>query len=230
MPGEDVSSEKEMVPAELAFPAASVAVAETATKPLPRVVRSPEVRTTATSAAPLPMTVLVSVPEVPVKVTETEEPDSAVRVTMPFEAEAIELLTEAGVDRIVPWAASRSIGKGTDKFAITAREASKQSRRFRIPEVTDLATTAQICEAVKISDLAIAFHESATHKLSDQISSHNVAHLLIIIGPEGGLTDEELAAFEAAGAKVALMGRPILRSAHAGIAAVSAVSALLKVW
>ena len=60
--------------------------------------------------------------------------------------------------------------------------------------------------------------------------NHNVEHLLIIIGPEGGLTDEEIAAFTEAGAKVALMGRPILRSAHAGIAAVSAVSALLKVW
>ena len=144
--------------------------------------------------------------------------------------EAIELLTEAGVDRIVPWASARSIGKGSEKFAITAREASKQSRRFRIPEVTDVSTTAQICEAIKLSDLAIAFHESATSKLSDQVSSHNVEHLLIIIGPEGGLTDEEIAAFTEAGAKVALMGRPILRSAHAGIAAVSAVSALLKVW
>jgi 16S rRNA (uracil1498-N3)-methyltransferase len=144
--------------------------------------------------------------------------------------EAIELLTEAGVDRIVPWASARSIGKGSEKFVVTAREASKQSRRFRIPEVTELATTAQICEAIKISDLAIAFHESATTKLSDQISSHNVEHLLIIIGPEGGLTDEEISAFTQAGAKVALMGRPILRSAHAGIAAVSAVSALLKVW
>jgi 16S rRNA (uracil1498-N3)-methyltransferase len=144
--------------------------------------------------------------------------------------EAIELLTEAGVDRIVPWASARSIGKGSEKFAITAREASKQSRRFRIPEVTDVATTAQICEAFKLSDLAIVFHESATAKLSDQVSSHNVEHLLIIIGPEGGLTDEEIAAFTEAGAKVALMGRPILRSAHAGIAAVSAVSALLKVW
>ena len=144
--------------------------------------------------------------------------------------EAVELLTEAGVDRIVPWASARSIGKGSEKFAVTAREASKQSRRFRIPEVTETATTAQICEAIKVSDLAIAFHESATSKLSDQVSSHNVEHLLIIIGPEGGLTDEEIAAFTDAGAKVALMGRPILRSAHAGIAAVSAVSALLKVW
>jgi len=144
--------------------------------------------------------------------------------------DAIELLTEAGVDRIVPWVSARSIGKGSDKFAVTAREASKQARRFRIPEVTQVATTAQICEAIKVSDLSIAFHESASAKLSDQVSSHNVEHLLIIIGPEGGLTDEELATFEAAGAKVALMGRPILRSAHAGIAAVSAVSALLKVW
>ena len=144
--------------------------------------------------------------------------------------EAVELLTEAGVDRIVPWASARSIGKGSEKFAITAREASKQSRRFRIPEVTEVATTTQICDAIKISDLALVFHESATAKLSDQVSSHNVEHLLIIIGPEGGLTDEEIAAFTDAGAKVALMGLPILRSAHAGIAAISAVSALLKVW
>ena len=144
--------------------------------------------------------------------------------------EAIELLTEAGVDRIVPWASARSIGKASEKFSVTAREASKQSRRLRIPEVTDIATTEQICEAIKLSDLAIAFHESSDVKLSDCISSHNVAHLLIIIGPEGGITSTELEAFKEAGAKVALMGRPIMRSAHAGIAAVAAVSALLKVW
>ncbi|MFZ4107828.1 MAG: 16S rRNA (uracil(1498)-N(3))-methyltransferase [Candidatus Planktophila sp.] len=144
--------------------------------------------------------------------------------------ETIELLTEAGVDRIVPWAASRSIGKASDKFSITARESSKQSRRLRIPEVTDIATTSQICEAIALSDLAIVFHESTDVKLSDCVSSHNVAHLLIIIGPEGGITPTEIEEFKAAGAKVALMGRPILRSAHAGIAAVAAVSALLKVW
>ncbi len=144
--------------------------------------------------------------------------------------EAIELLTEAGVDRIVPWAASRSIGKASEKFTVTAREASKQSRRLRIPEVTDIATTSQICEAIALSDLAIVFHESTEMKLSDCVSSHNVAHLLIIIGPEGGITPTEIEEFKAAGAKVALMGRPILRSAHAGIAAVAAVSALLKVW
>jgi 16S rRNA (uracil1498-N3)-methyltransferase len=144
--------------------------------------------------------------------------------------EAIELLTEAGVDRIVPWLATRSIGKTSEKFQITAREASKQSRRFRIPEVTGVAQNDQICEAIRLSDLAIVFHESAQTKLSDQITSGSVENLLIIIGPEGGITDQELAVFTDAGAKTALMGRPILRSAHAGLAAVSAVSALLKVW
>jgi len=144
--------------------------------------------------------------------------------------EAIELLTEAGVDRIVPWLATRSIGKTSEKFQITAREASKQSRRFRIPEVTGVAQTDQICESIRLSDLAIVFHESAQTKLSDQITSGSVENLLIIIGPEGGITDQELAVFTEAGAKTALMGRPILRSAHAGLAAVSAVSALLKVW
>jgi 16S rRNA (uracil1498-N3)-methyltransferase len=144
--------------------------------------------------------------------------------------EAIELLTEAGVDRIVPWQASRSIGKVSEKFSVTAREASKQSRRLRIPAVTEIATTEQICEAIRVSDLAVVFHESSTTKLSDAISSHNVANLLIIIGPEGGITSTELDQFVEAGAKVALMGRPVMRSAHAGIAAVAAVSSLLKVW
>ena len=144
--------------------------------------------------------------------------------------EAIELLTEAGVDRIVPWQAARSIGKASDKFSVTAREASKQSRRLRIPEVTSIATTAQICEAIKVSDLAVVFHESAEVKLSDAITSHNISNLLVIIGPEGGITPVELELFTDAGARTALMGRPILRSAHAGIAAVAALSALLKVW
>jgi 16S rRNA (uracil1498-N3)-methyltransferase len=144
--------------------------------------------------------------------------------------EAIELLTEVGVDRIVPWQASRSIGKLSEKFSVTAREASKQARRLRIPVITEIATTEQVCEAIRVSDLAVVFHESSTTKLSDAISSHNVANLLIIIGPEGGITSTELDQFVEAGAKVALMGRPILRSAHAGIAAVAAVSALLKVW
>jgi 16S rRNA (uracil1498-N3)-methyltransferase len=146
--------------------------------------------------------------------------------------EAIELCTEGGADRIVMWKAARSIGKSEDKIEklqTTAREASKQSRRFRIPEVTGVATTNAIIDHIAQADLAIVFHESATLKVS-QLVLPRYNKVAIIIGPEGGLTDDEIDTFAAAGAKVALMGRPILRSAHAGLAALSAVNTALSVW
>ena len=146
--------------------------------------------------------------------------------------ETVELCTEGGADRIVMWKAARSIGKSDDKIEklhVTAREASKQSRRFRIPEVLGVAATNAVVDQIAQADLAIVFHESATMKLS-QIVTPGCKKVAIIIGPEGGLTDDEIDTFAAAGAKVALMGRPILRSAHAGLAALSAVNTALSVW
>ena len=146
--------------------------------------------------------------------------------------EAIEMCTEGGVDRIVMWKASRSIGKSDDKMEklqTTAREASKQSRRFRIPEVIGVAATNAVVDQIAQADLAIVFHESATMKVSELVAP-GCKKVAIIIGPEGGLTDEEIDTFAAAGAKVALMGRPVLRSAHAGLAALSAVNTALSVW
>ena len=147
--------------------------------------------------------------------------------------EAVELLTEAGADVIVPWLANRSISRTEviSKFATTAREASKQSRRLFIPQLHETVKERGVFELIKGADLALVFHESAQGKLSEiitpQIKAKNV---LVVIGPEGGITDEELAAFAAAGAHVAGLGRPILRSAHAGLAALSAVNSLLKVF
>ena len=149
--------------------------------------------------------------------------------------ECIELLTEAGVDTIIPWSAQRSIGKaekGIDKLQVTAREASKQSRRLFIPEVTEVANTSTVSDLISEYDLVLVFHESATNKVSEIVTRKYLEsqNVMIIIGPEGGITNEELEIFASAGAKVALMGRPILRSAHAGLAAMSAVNALIKVW
>ena len=149
--------------------------------------------------------------------------------------ECIELLTEGGVDTIIPWSAQRSIGKaekGVEKLQVTAREASKQSRRLFIPEVTDVANTSKVVELIGQHDLVLVFHESATSKISEIVTRKyfESKRVMIIIGPEGGITNEEIEIFKSAGAKVALMGRPILRSAHAGLAAVSAVNALIKVW
>lgn len=146
--------------------------------------------------------------------------------------ESIELSTEGGADRIVMWKAARSIGKSEDKIeklALTAREASKQSRRYRIPVVTGVATTDNVVDEIAKADCALVFHEAATQKISEAVPK-GATKVVIIIGPEGGLTDEEVDAFAAAGAQVALMGRPILRSAHAGLAALSAVNTALSVW
>ena len=146
-----------------------------------------------------------------------------------------QLLTEAGADRLVFWSSARSIGKADktlDKLDVTVREASKQARRFRIPEIVGPLTTAQVIDEIARTDIAFLFHESATSKLSaiTPPATPAVKRALIIIGPEGGITDEELDAFTASGAKISLMGRPVFRSAHAGIAGLAAVQTLLKSW
>ena len=147
--------------------------------------------------------------------------------------ESIELNTAGGADVILLWAATRSIGKGTpdlmQKLATTAREASKQTRRNRIPFVIGVLDAKKIAAEIPNYDLTIVFHESASQKLTDVVKP-GAKKVLIIIGPEGGITDEELALFKSSGAQVALMGRPIFRSAHAGMAALSGVNAALKIW
>jgi 16S rRNA (uracil1498-N3)-methyltransferase len=146
--------------------------------------------------------------------------------------ESIEMSTEGGADRIVMWKAARSIGRADEKIEklqFTAREASKQSRRFRIPAVSGVATTDSVVDEIAKADLALVFHESAIQTISKTVTA-GATNIVIIIGPEGGLTDDELETFAAAGAKVVLMGRPILRSAHAGLAALAAVNTALSVW
>jgi 16S rRNA (uracil1498-N3)-methyltransferase len=147
--------------------------------------------------------------------------------------ESIELNTAGGADVILLWAATRSIGKATpdlmQKLATTAREASKQTRRNRIPFVMGVLDAKKIAAEIPNYDLAIVFHESAQLKLTE-IVKPGIKKVLAIIGPEGGITDEELAIFTAAGAQVALLGRPIFRSAHAGMAALSGLNAALKIW
>lgn len=142
--------------------------------------------------------------------------------------ETVELLTAAGVSEIYPWQSQRAIGKESDKWAVAALEASKQSRRFHIPTLSTKLDTDNAIKIFKDFEQVLICHESASTKISEVVKP--AAKTLIVIGPEGGISDQELAQFEAAGGKIIKLGRPVLRSAHAGIAAVSAVSALMKVW
>ena len=147
--------------------------------------------------------------------------------------ESIELNTAGGADVILLWAAARSIGKASpdlmQKLATTAREASKQTRRNRIPFVMGVLDAAKIAAEIPNYDLVIVLHEGAQRKFTEVIKPGS-QKVLVIIGPEGGLTDEEVALFAKAGAQVALLGRPIFRSAHAGMAALSGLNAALRIW
>ena len=144
---------------------------------------------------------------------------------------AVELATELGVDRIVPWTAARCvtrwrddrIAKGVAKWRSAARAAAKQSRRPRVPEVTDPMTTREVCGMLADVDLAVVLHEQARRPLSGlQIPREGA--ISVIVGPEGGLTDGELVAFRAAGAHAVRLGPEVLRTSTAGAAALAALS------
>jgi 16S rRNA (uracil1498-N3)-methyltransferase len=144
---------------------------------------------------------------------------------------AVDLATELGVDRIVPWSASRCVtrwredrvAKGVAKWRAAAHAASKQSRRPHVPEVTDLMSTREVCGLLGAADLALVLHEQARRPLADlQIPSTGT--VAVVVGPEGGLTDGEVVAFRAAGAQAVRLGAEVLRTSTAGAAALAALS------
>jgi 16S rRNA (uracil1498-N3)-methyltransferase len=149
---------------------------------------------------------------------------------------AVEVLTEVGVDRIVPWAAARSVAvwrgeratRSHAKWQATAREAAKQARRAWHPEVSALASTAEVTALVAAADLALVLHEEASTGLGALDLPEG--DVLLVVGPEGGLTAEEVATFEAAGAHAVRLGTEVLRTSTAGLAAVAALLARTDRW
>ncbi len=145
---------------------------------------------------------------------------------------AVEMLTEVGVDVIVPWAASRSVAvwrgdkqaKALAKWRTTAREAAKQARRSWFPEVADLVTTARVVELLRDASVPVVLHEAASGPLAD-LPVPGRGEIVIVVGPEGGISDEELEAFAAVGAEPVRMGTSVLRSSTAGVAATAALLA-----
>jgi 16S rRNA (uracil1498-N3)-methyltransferase len=150
--------------------------------------------------------------------------------------DAIEILVESGVDLIIPWQADRSISKwrqdSLDKWQSAAVAATKQSRRFRKPEIIDGLSLSQLLEIESENSVFLVMHESATTKLSEVVTSKfaGMSEIIIVIGPEGGISESELAVLEGAGAHIVGLGPEVFRSAHAGGAALSAVSALIGRW
>jgi 16S rRNA (uracil1498-N3)-methyltransferase len=150
---------------------------------------------------------------------------------------AVEVLTEIGVSVIVPWAADRSIAvwrgeratRSLHRWQATAREAAKQSRRAWFPRVAELASTDDVVEMVSAAELAVVLHESAETPITSAVVPAD-GTVVVVVGPEGGLTDDELAVFADAGAHGVRLGQEVLRTSTAGVAAVSALLARTRRW
>ncbi|MFL6109394.1 MAG: 16S rRNA (uracil(1498)-N(3))-methyltransferase [Marmoricola sp.] len=148
---------------------------------------------------------------------------------------AVEVLTEIDVDRIVPWAASRSVAvwkgeravKGRAKWEATAREATKQARRSWLPEIAPLASTEDVVSLIAEADVAVVLHEDADQPLAE-VAFDGASSIVVVVGPEGGISDEELLAF--AGARAVRLGTSVLRTSTAGVAAVAAILSRTRRW
>lgn len=168
--------------------------------------------------------------------TVHEEPRPAARITVVQALPkgdrgevAVETMTETGVDAIVPWQAARCITqwkgdrglKSLAKWRNTAREAGKQSRRVLFPEVADALTTKQVAAFVATADFAAVLHEDRGHD-SEPLATVDLpesGEIVLVVGPEGGVSPDELAAFAAVGARVCRLGPTVLRTSTAGTAA-----------
>jgi 16S rRNA (uracil1498-N3)-methyltransferase len=150
---------------------------------------------------------------------------------------AVEAMTEVGVDEIVPWSAARSVvrwdgergAKALARWRSTAREAAKQSRRAWLPDVADLATTADVAYRLRAASLAVICHESGTAPLAG-VSVPESGDIVVVIGPEGSLTDDELAAFTEAGGRTYRLGPTVLRTSTAGVVAAAVLLAKTSPW
>lgn len=148
--------------------------------------------------------------------------------------EMLELAVSAGVDRIIPWQSQRSVSHWKDqseqKWQTGMKEACKQARQVRIPKLMPVASTNQIAQLLTVDNLGVVFHELASEKISELSLPKSMKVIYLIIGPEGGISENEISIFKNSGGKVVRLGETVLRSAHAGFAAISALQTKLGRW
>jgi 16S rRNA (uracil1498-N3)-methyltransferase len=154
---------------------------------------------------------------------------------------AIELATEAGADAFLAWQSDRCVArwdgaakaeKGLRRWQAVARSAARQSRRPYVPPVTSLVSTKEL--AAKMSSMsgravALVLHESATQPLTS-VGLADADSLMLIIGPEGGIGDDELAVLTGAGATAVRLGPSVLRTTSAAAVGLGALGVLTPRW
>ena len=150
---------------------------------------------------------------------------------------AVELLTEVGVDVIVPWSAVNCVTRWQGdrverahrRWVDAAQAAAKQARRARFPVVEPLASTTAVLTLVGQASVALVLHEEAQTPIAN-VAAPAAGDLLLVVGPEGGLTPAERTSLVEAGATEVRLGPSVLRTSSAGIAAVAALLAPTSRW
>ena len=152
---------------------------------------------------------------------------------------AVELATEAGADAFIAWQASRCVArwdgsakvdKGLRRWAAVARSAARQSRRPYVPSISGVVSTAELVQRVRDDTaMALVLHESATVTLTE-VPVAQVDSILLVVGPEGGIADDEIAALTDAGATPVRLGPTVLRTSSAAAVALGALGALTSRW
>lgn len=185
----------------------------------------------------------VSATRVDVRITDRSEPEAPSTRLVLVQALAkgdrdelaVQASCELGVDEVVPWQASRSISrwegpkavKGRERWGAIVREASKQAHRAWVPGVSVPLTTGQIIARAE-GQRMLVLDPTATMRLSSVAADDR--DIFLVVGPEGGITPEELDKFEAAGAERVRLGDTVLRTSTAGPAAIAVLSATLGRW
>ncbi|GAB3606178.1 16S rRNA (uracil(1498)-N(3))-methyltransferase [Conyzicola nivalis] len=148
---------------------------------------------------------------------------------------AVQAATELGVDGVIPWTAGRSISrwegakvaKGHDRWTAIVREATKQSIRGWLPDVLDLVSTNQLTRlAAEVRMIVL----EPTAEMALSALEPDGRDIVLVVGPEGGITPNELAAFTTAGATLVRLGDTVLRTSTAGPAAIAVLNAKLGRW
>jgi 16S rRNA (uracil1498-N3)-methyltransferase len=153
---------------------------------------------------------------------------------------AVELATEVGADAFLAWQAARcvarwdgaaKIDKGLRRWRAVVRSAARQSRRPHIPTVGGVLTTADLVALIRAAepDSVLVLHESAARPLGE-VPLTDVQALTLVVGPEGGISDAELAALTEAGGVVVRLGPTVLRTSTAAAVALGALGALTPRW
>ncbi|MCO1577612.1 16S rRNA (uracil(1498)-N(3))-methyltransferase [Crossiella sp. SN42] len=151
---------------------------------------------------------------------------------------AVELATEAGVDAVHPWRAARCVARWEDgprgakalaRWRSTALQAAKQARRAWVPEVGEPLGTGQLTQLVKDSARTLVLHEAAEVGLAE-VELPAEGELLIVVGPEGGITESEIARLTESGAVPVRLGHTVLRASTAAAVALGALGVLTGRW